>query len=197
MTSPHPYHLTEVLALRGRGALFVVNHSGGKDSQAMTAVIRSLVPDDQIVVIHAHLGDLEWDGVIEHVPATTTGIEVVVCQRTDGKSLLTSVEERGMFPSPKFRQCTSDWKSGPVEKAIRGYLWDHPGFAGLIVSCMGMRAQESSNRSRLATFELNAETAKPGANGTTGCRSMACASMKSGARSRPRDRSRTMPIRWA
>lgn len=36
-----------------RGALFVVNHSGGKDSQAMTIALQSVIPTDQLVLIHA------------------------------------------------------------------------------------------------------------------------------------------------
>ena len=45
------------------GATFFVGHSGGKDSQALYAVIKSWVPADQIVVVHADLGDVEWDGI--------------------------------------------------------------------------------------------------------------------------------------
>jgi len=36
--------------------LFVVNHSGGKDSQAMMLLIEQLVPREQIMVVHAALG---------------------------------------------------------------------------------------------------------------------------------------------
>jgi DNA sulfur modification protein DndC len=72
------------------------------------------------------------------------------------RDLLQMVEERGMFPSPSLRQCTSDLKRGPIEKAIR-----HMG-AKLIVNCMGMRAQESSSRAKLATFKLSERNSKAG-----------------------------------
>lgn len=49
-----------------RGAIFVVNHSGGKDSQAMFHFIRRHVPDHQIRVVHAVLPEVEWDGVQTH-----------------------------------------------------------------------------------------------------------------------------------
>lgn len=46
---------------RDRGALFVINHSDGKDSQAMTQVVRDLVPTDQILVVHALLPEVVWE----------------------------------------------------------------------------------------------------------------------------------------
>jgi hypothetical protein len=53
-----------------RGALFVINHSGGKDSQAMATVMRRVIPADQLLVIHAELGEVEWDGIVGHIEAT-------------------------------------------------------------------------------------------------------------------------------
>lgn len=62
-----------IQGLIDRGALFVVNHSGGKDSQAMFIKIRALVPKEQIHVIHAHLPGVEWEGVMEHIDDTCQG----------------------------------------------------------------------------------------------------------------------------
>jgi hypothetical protein len=45
--------LRTIETLRDRGALFVISHSAGKDSQAQTILVRSLVPAAQIVVVHA------------------------------------------------------------------------------------------------------------------------------------------------
>ena len=50
-----------------RGALVAVNSSGGKDSQAMTILLARFVPCDQLVVVHAPLGEVEWPGTIEHI----------------------------------------------------------------------------------------------------------------------------------
>lgn len=139
--------------LISRGALFVVNHSGGKDSQAMFLYLRGIVPKDQLILIHADLPGVEWDGVHEHIKATTdVPITVVRSRRT----LIEMIEERSMFPSPKYRQCTSDLKRGPIEKAIR-----HLGVK-LIVNCMGMRAAESPARKKLTPFKLNAGNSKAG-----------------------------------
>ena len=133
--------------LIARGALFCINHSAGKDSQAMFHYIHKHVPIEQIVVIHAMLPEVEWDGVIEHIHNTTMGVPVLTCQSR--RSLLQMIHERGMFPSPKNRQCTSDLKRGPIERTIRAT--GH----SLIVNCMGMRAEESSGRSKLDAFKRN------------------------------------------
>ncbi len=140
--------------LIARGAIFVVNHSGGKDSQAMLLRIRKLVPADQIVVVHAHLPEVEWDGVLDHIKATTDGLPVHVC--TARRTLLQMVEQRGMFPSPKQRQCTSDLKRGPIERTIRRL--GHK----LIVNCMGMRAEESPKRAKLEILKFSARNSKAG-----------------------------------
>jgi DNA sulfur modification protein DndC len=137
-----------------RGALFVINHSGGKDSQAMTAVLRKQIPADQLVVVHAHLGEAEWPGVIEHIRSTIGDLPLIVC-RNENKTFLEMVEHRGMFPSPQQRQCTSDLKRGPIEREIRRYLKATPRFGSLVVNCMGLRAEESSNRAKQIDFRFN------------------------------------------
>ena len=141
-----------IVDLRDRNFLFAVNHSGGKDSQAMLVKIRELVPDHQIMIVHADLGDVEWGGVQDHIRETIGDLPLVVC-RNQNKTFETMVLGRGHFPSPTTRQCTSDLKRGPIEKAIRHYLKDHPEFAGRVVNCMGLRAEESSNRAKATIFK--------------------------------------------
>lgn len=121
---------------------------------AMFHYIHRYVPASQIIVIHALLPGVEWDGVEDHVNGTTLGVPVLTCKSR--RTLLQMIEDRGMFPSPKNRQCTSDLKRGPIEKTIRAT--GHK----LIVNCMGMRAQESSGRSKLTTFKLNERNSKAG-----------------------------------
>ena len=156
---------TAINDLIARGALFVVNHSGGKDSQAMYTTLRTLVPRDQLVVIHATLGDIEWAGTQEHITDTVdSDVEIIIC-RNPNKDFLGMVEQRGMWPSPKYRQCTSDLKRGPIETAIRRHLKKHPEFGGLIVSCVGLRAEESSQRKKTVgkgTLKLSKTNSKAG-----------------------------------
>lgn len=147
-----------ILTLIARGALFVINHSGGKDSQAMYLYVRRFVPAAQILLVHADLGEVEWAGAKEHIAATTAGEPLSVCRSRRG--LLQMITERGKFPSPSQRQCTSDLKRGPIERTIR----QHSKATGklLIVNCMGMRAEESPGRSKLTPFKLHTGNSKAG-----------------------------------
>lgn len=154
----------KILELVERGALFVANHSGGKDSQAMFLKLRKLVPSDQLAVVHADLGEVEWAGSVDHINRYSGGVPVYKCKSRRG--LLQMIAERGMFPSPQQRQCTSDLKRGPIERTIRGITRQrkeagHPAW-WLVVNCMGMRAQESSKRAKLEAFKLNAGNSKAG-----------------------------------
>lgn len=144
--------LDSIKALVARGAIFVINHSGGKDSQAMFHYVLGMVPMEQIMVVHAVLPEVEWDGVLEHIQATTLGLKVHTCRSR--RTLIEMIRERGMFPSPTQRQCTSDLKRGPIERTIRqsGHK--------LIVNCMGMRAEESPNRAKLKTLKFSEKNSK-------------------------------------
>lgn len=146
----HPRVQAEIEA----GALFVINDSGGKDSQAMKALLIAAVPRAQLLVVHANLEGEEWDGTEDHVRATTPeGVPVLVVQA--GKTFEDMVRRRGMFPSPQNRQCTSDLKRDPIAKAVRHYLKAHPEFGGRVVSCMGLRAQESAKRAKALVWKTN------------------------------------------
>jgi DNA sulfur modification protein DndC len=154
---------SNVAALAARGALFVVNHSGGKDSQAMCNELARLVPREQLVIVHADLGEVEWAGALDHIRATSDlPVHVTRARRT----LLQMIEERGMFPSPTLRQCTSDLKRGPIERTIRALVERRRQLrqvgADIVVNCMGMRAAESSSRAKLQTFKFNAGNSKAG-----------------------------------
>ena len=53
---------SECRELIHHGTLMAINHSGGKDSQCMTILLSRLVPREQILIIHAPLGEVEWPG---------------------------------------------------------------------------------------------------------------------------------------
>jgi DNA sulfur modification protein DndC len=148
----------EIKALIDRGALFFSNHSGGKDSQVMFAYLRTIIPKDQLIVIHAHLPEVEWEGTIEHINTYLYGHKFEVCTAT--KTFFEMVEHRQMWPSPKNRQCTSDLKRGPLEKLIRSISKELEN--RLIVSCMGLRAEESSSRAKAEVFKFSENNSKAG-----------------------------------
>jgi 3'-phosphoadenosine 5'-phosphosulfate sulfotransferase (PAPS reductase)/FAD synthetase len=95
--------------------------------------------------VHAELPGVDWEGIPAHIEATCGGLPVHYCRAT--KTFFDMVESRGMFPSPKYRQCTSDLKRGPIERTIRGLG------LSLVVNCMGLRAEESSARAKCETFK--------------------------------------------
>ncbi|WP_228994688.1 phosphoadenosine phosphosulfate reductase family protein [Streptomyces sp. DH8] len=139
----------------------LANLSGGKDSQAMLielmrhATAAGVV--DRIVVVHADLGDAEWEGTAELAAehAAFYGLRFEVVARTGG-GLIDRIEERGMFPSADNRWCTSDFKRGPVRRLMTRLVREaeaegHPGRVH-ILNVMGLRADESPARRRLLSF---------------------------------------------
>lgn len=146
--------------LVSRGALFVVNHSGGKDSQAMFDLVRRTVPHNQILVIHAPLEGVDWEGTAQHVEDTTQGFPLVYAAAV--KTFVDMVRHRQKWPSPQIRQCTSDLKRGPIEREIRRYLKANPQYQGLVVNCVGLRAEESADRAKKTVFEYSERNSKAG-----------------------------------
>lgn len=149
---------SQIQELINAGALVVCDHSAGKDSQAQFAYLKTIVPRDQLIVVHAHLPGVEWDGVIEHIIATTDGYEFH--QVVSDVTFLQMVESRGMFPSAQFRKCTSKLKMDPIDKWIRKICKER----GIdnVINCMGIRAQESHNRAKKTPFKLNDRLSKSG-----------------------------------
>lgn len=154
-TAAFDAHRESFLADVAAGALVFCNHSGGKDSMAMFELLRQHVPQEQLIVIHADMGDrVEWEGTRQHVLDTTDGHRVEVAQAVDAsgaaKDFLDMVERRGMWPSASTRQCTSDLKRTPCEKVIRRVMKETG--ASVAYNCMGIRAEESTSRAKQAVF---------------------------------------------
>lgn len=141
------------------GALFFVNHSGGKDSQTMFLRLKKIVPKDQLIVIHATLGEVEWPGTIEHIQETVSGYEFHICQNKN-KTFLEMVERRGKFPDKSRRQCTSDLKRDPINSKIAQIMKQRGKM--IAVNCVGLRAEESRDRAKAETFKINNRISKAG-----------------------------------
>lgn len=136
--------------IRDPKTVFICNHSGGKDSQIMYLRLRKIIPKERLIVIHAHLPEVEWDGTEDFIKDTITH-EFHVVQA--GKTFFEMVKHRGMFPSPANRQCTSDLKRGPIAKKIR-HICNTRGY-NKVVNCMGLRAEESTARKKKIIFKIN------------------------------------------
>lgn len=149
----------QIDSLIAAGALFVANHSGGKDSQVQLIRLLERVPASQIVVVHASLGAMEWPGAMELArdQAAAAGLPFIVASAA--KTLLEMVERRFQgrpevpsWPSASTRQCTSDLKRGPIQREVRKFAKAN-GFK-VIVNCLGLRAQESPGRAKRKEFGL-------------------------------------------
>lgn len=88
-----------------------------------------------------------------------------LAQARDG-DLLEQVEARGMWPSPQQRYCTSDQKRAQVHRAYTALTSKTQGArlglkrsgmpSARILSCQGMRAEESPGRAKKAPFQRDA-----------------------------------------
>ncbi|MDE3103867.1 MAG: phosphoadenosine phosphosulfate reductase family protein [Acidobacteriota bacterium] len=132
---------------------FVINHSGGKDSTRMLGFVRACFPNAPTFAVMADTG-FEHQRPISALDfarfrCAEFNVSLTVV-RNPRRSYLEMVEQRGMFPSAKYRQCTSDLKRGPIEKYIRTLPFR------LIFNCMGIRSEESPSRSKSRPLSLNA-----------------------------------------
>lgn len=153
----------------------LVNTSAGKDSQAALDVVvehadRAGVRH-RLIAVHADLGRIEWPGTkdlaAEH--AAHYGLPLEIVRNRTWRDLLERIEARGMWPDANNRYCTSEFKTGPVRtlmtrlvretRAARGQPIAGPGARSgrrvRILNVLGLRADESPARARLAAFEFD------------------------------------------
>lgn len=142
--------------------VILVNSSGGKDSQAMLDLVVELATvagvRDRIVVVHADLGRVEWQGTRElaETQAKHYGLRFEVVRRVKG-DLLDQVEARKMWPDSKNRYCTSDQKRDQVAKLLTQLAAERQGNGPVaILNCMGLRAQESPARAKKVALQADA-----------------------------------------
>ena len=145
----------------GSDLALVVNHSGGKDSTRMLGLVRQRLPNVRTYAVMADTG-------FEHrLPISAAdwarsrcsefGLNLTVV-RNPKRTYLEMVEQRGMFPSPQFRQCTSDLKRGPIDKFIRSLPQK------VIVNCIGIRAEGVQCPCSIVTVECQPILVYPSQN---------------------------------
>jgi len=140
----------------------VINSSAGKDSQAMLDYVvelcdKAVIPRSRLVVAHADLGRVEWPGTrqLAEEQARHYGLAFHAVSRPQG-DLLDHIAKRGMFPSPAARYCTSDHKRTPVQilftRLVKQAHAEGSCYPVRLLSCMGLRAQESPARAKRQPF---------------------------------------------
>ena len=154
-----------------KGAKIYSNVSGGKDGQAMTKVL--LNNNFSIEgLIHADLGRAEWKeslGQCEKL-AVLHGLKLNVVTRADGRSMVDHWKDRmkklqykacdvatreeiivqptPFWSSSSSRYCTSDMKRDPINAFYTSTGHD------LIISCEGIRSNESVARSKKSPLSI-------------------------------------------
>ncbi|WP_435057580.1 phosphoadenosine phosphosulfate reductase family protein [Streptomyces sp. bgisy060] len=171
----------------------LLNSSGGKDSQAMASHVCRLAARlgllHRVVIVHADLGDIEWEGTrrLAEEQARLLGVRFEVVKAEGGDLLARTVaryfklkskaenEARAQgldpanvtvapaWPSSAARWCTSDLKRGPIRKLMTRLVGElgHLGRPVRILNCLGQRAAESAPRAKLAAVEID----RPASNG--------------------------------
>lgn len=159
----------EIDAALSADAVVAVGVSGGKDSQAaLIAVADHLAAIGHrgpVVLVHADLGRVEWTDSLPTCErlSDTFGWELMVVRRKAGDLLdrwtkrwtdnvaryaaLECVKIISPWSSPSLRFCTSELKTDVIASALRKRF---PGKA--IISVAGIRAEESSARSKMPVF---------------------------------------------
>lgn len=169
-----------IMAAIRSGAWFVFNLSGGKDSTASAHTAIALLnalghPADRRLAIHADLGRAEWRSTPDIVAAIADrlGLPLLVVRRSAG-DMVARWEQRfragkrryealetynliGPWSSASLRFCTSELKVqviGPeLARRFRG---------ATIVSVIGLRREESTNRRATPISRLDERFAKAG-----------------------------------
>jgi len=135
-----------------KGAKLVANFSGGKDGQAM---IYHLIKKGYSIesILHMDLGRAEWKEslIMCKKIKNETGIPLNVRRRKDGLDLVDYMKRRliklkgtgnPFWPSSEARYCTSDLK-----RSVANVFYTEMGDS-LIISCEGIRADESPRRAK-------------------------------------------------
>jgi len=133
-----------------------VSHSGGKDSQAMLALLIRLGFKGRIVLVHSDLGEMEWEPMHHWIEKNSFGLPVHVVRSE--MTFFDMVRKYKRIPSGNNQFCTDFLKIVPIEAFIHDYMTKH----GLktAVNATGMRAEESKRRAEKEPFQLSEMTRK-------------------------------------
>ena len=140
-----------------KGAKLYASISGGKDGQAMVKTLQNW-GFDIAGLVHADLGRVEWPQSAEMCLRLQreTKIPLHVVRRSDGLDMLAYWTRRKnkligtgkpFWSSAQNRYCTSDLKRGPINKFFTAC-------EDFIISCEGVRAQESASRAKKSPIEI-------------------------------------------
>ena len=125
-----------------------VNHSGGKDSQAMLNYLVQQGHGPKIVVIHADLGEMEHEPMLPWITSIAHGLPVhnIVPPR----DFFTVVRDAGRFPAGLHKFCSGRLKTEPLNKFIVDYM-ESRGLTHALTA-VGIRHSEGGSRKHATEF---------------------------------------------
>lgn len=170
--------------LRKGNAVAAMSISGGKDGCAAALAVgrylNQLGFDGPRVLVHSNLGLIEWKDSLPSCErlAAHTGMELIVVRQSSG-DLLNRWQRRWEanvqryaamrttrivlpWSTPRLRFCTSEQKTGPICSALKRRFPTRD-----IVNIVGIRAQESTARSRQPVARVNPSLTRRGLTGIT------------------------------
>lgn len=160
---PGLYLTEEIEEVLAQAPHLIINVSGGKDSTVMAFMLlmhfKFICP---ITFIFADTGQEyqdrpgKWDGAETWAIKQTKmfGYNLVTV-RHPRLTLYQRVLERGKFPAPQQRWCTSDFKTAPIQKWIRNNVYEP-----VLINCIGIRAAESRQRAKAEPWSIDEELTK-------------------------------------
>ena len=125
------------------------SHSGGKDSQAMLALLIRMGLKDKIVLVHSDLGDMEWETMHPWIESISFGLPVNVVQSE--MDFFEMARKYKRLPSGQQQFCTDFLKITPIASFIHAYMTKHN--LKTAINATGMRAEESKRRALKSPFE--------------------------------------------
>ncbi|PWU21879.1 MAG: hypothetical protein C5B49_01890 [Bdellovibrio sp.] len=128
-----------------------VNHSGGKDSQAMLAYLVAAGLTEKLVVVHSDLGEMEWEPMHAFITANSFGRPVHVVQPK--LSFFDLCRKYKRLPSGQARFCTDQLKTQPIGAWIKEYCKAHN--ITRAINAIGIRAEESPARAKKEPWKLS------------------------------------------
>lgn len=123
-----------------------VSHSGGKDSQAMLAKIKRMGLLHKVVIVHADLGEMEWEPMHGWIESISFGKEVHIVKAE--MDFFEMSRKYNRLPSGMHQFCTDFLKIQPIAKFIHQHMTAN-GYTRAI-NATGIRAGESTRRANKA-----------------------------------------------
>lgn len=124
-------------------AIFV-SHSGGKDSQAMLALIKRMGLLEKCVLVHADLGEMEWEEMKPWIEKISFDLPCNVVESEEDFFEMCRRVKR--LPSGQMQFCTDVLKTTPIAAFIHEYMYKNN--LSTAINATGMRASESARRAK-------------------------------------------------